>query len=82
MTRLSLSLLPGQKPDAAVTEPDAQLAAAAGENRRAFNKACPLLLAAPGKESSDAAAVCPHAEENRGAAGASWIGGPRSAAFW
>jgi hypothetical protein len=57
-----------------------QLAAAAGENRRAVNKARPLLLAAPGGESSDAAAVWRHAAEDCHAAGASRTGYPQSAA--
>ncbi len=50
-----------------------QLAAAAGENRRAFNKACTLLLAVAGGESSDAAALREHAAENRDAAVTSGI---------
>jgi hypothetical protein len=44
-----------------------QLAAAVGEDRRPIDKACPLLLAAVSREPSDAAAVCGHAAENRGA---------------
>ena len=50
-----------------------QLAAAAGEDRRAVDKACPLLLAAAGGESSDAAAVWRHAAADGGAAAASRI---------
>ena len=50
-----------------------QLAAAAGENRRAFNKACTLLLAVAGGESSDAAVLREHAAENRDAAVTSGI---------
>ena len=38
-----------------------QLAAAAGEDRRPVGKACSLLLAAPGGESSDVAPVRKHA---------------------
>src|SRR5208283_2473893 len=45
-----------------------QLATAVGEDRRPFDKARPLLLAAAGGEPSDAAAVCRHAAEDRGAA--------------
>src|ERR1035437_5659889 len=51
-----------------------QLAAMVGENRRAFNQACALLLAAAGGESSDAAAVWLHAAEDRGAAVGKGIG--------
>jgi hypothetical protein len=40
-----------------------QLAAAAGENRRAFNQARTLLLAVAGGEPSDAAAFREHAAE-------------------
>ena len=50
-----------------------QLAAAAGENRRAFDKACPVLLVAAGRESSDAPALRKHAAEDRDAAAASGI---------
>jgi len=57
-----------------------QLAAAVGENRRAFDKACPVLLVAAGGESSDAPALRKHAAEDRGAAAASGIGGPQSGA--
>ena len=57
-----------------------QLAAAAGENRRAFNKACTLLLAVAGGEPSDAAAFREHAAENCDAAVASRIGGLQSTA--
>ena len=46
-----------------------QLAAAAGENRRAFDKTRPLLLVAAGGESPDAVVVRRHAAEDRGAAG-------------
>jgi hypothetical protein len=51
------------------------LAAAAGESQRTHDKARPLLLAAPGGESSDAAAVWRHARQDRGAAVASGIDG-------
>jgi hypothetical protein len=51
------------------------LAAAPGESRRTHDKALPLPLAAPGGESSDAAAVWRHARQDRGAAVASGIGG-------
>ena len=57
-----------------------QLAAATGENRRAAHQACPVLLVAAGGESSDATAFWQHAEEDRDAAVASGIGGPRSGA--
>ena len=57
-----------------------QLAAAVGEDRRAFNKACSLLLAAAGGESSDAAALREHAAKDRDAAVASGIGRVQSAA--
>jgi len=56
-----------------------QLAAAAGENRRAFDKACPVLLVAAGRESSHAPALRKHAAEDRGAAVA---GGMRRPAEW
>ena len=56
-----------------------QLAAAAGENRRTVDQARTLLLAAAGGEPSDAAAVCRHAAEDRGAAVAGGIGGLLSA---
>ena len=45
-----------------------QLAAAAGENRRTARLICALLLVAAGRGASDAAAVCRHAAEDRGAA--------------
>jgi hypothetical protein len=57
-----------------------QLAAAAGENRRAFNQARTLLLAVAGGEPSDAAAFREHAAENCDAAVASRIGGLQSTA--
>src|ERR1019366_4395229 len=57
-----------------------QLAAAAGENPRAVDKACALLLVAPGGGSSGALALRQHAAENRDAAVASRIGGPQSGA--
>jgi hypothetical protein len=47
-----------------------QLAAAAGEDRRAVGKACPLLLAVVGREPSDAAPVRKHAAAHGGSAGA------------
>jgi len=50
-----------------------QLAAAAGENRRVFDKACPVLLVAAGRESSDAPGLRKHAAEDRDAAAASGI---------
>ena len=50
-----------------------QLAAAVGENRRAVHQTCALLLVAVGREASDAAAVCWHAAEDRGAAVAGGI---------
>ena len=50
-----------------------QLAATVGEDRRAFDQACPLLLAPAGGESSDAAAIWWHAAEDRGAAVTGWI---------
>jgi hypothetical protein len=56
-----------------------QSSAAAGENRRALDKARPLLLAAAGGESPDAAAVWRHAAEDSDAADASRIGCPQSA---
>ncbi len=52
-----------------------QPAAAAYENRRAVDKARPLLLAAAGGESSDAAAVWSHGAHDCHAAGAGGIGG-------
>ena len=57
-----------------------QLAAAAGENRRSFDKARPLLLVTAGGESSYAAAFRQDVGKDRGAAFASGIGGPHSAA--
>ncbi len=53
-----------------------QIAAAPGENRRTFNQACPILLAAAGREPSDAEVLWKHAAENRGATIASGIGEP------
>ena len=50
-----------------------QLATTVGEDRRPFDKARPLLLAAFSREPSDAVAVCQHAAENRGVAIAGWI---------
>ncbi len=50
-----------------------QLAAATAENRRTVDQARTLLLAAAGGEPSDAAAVCRHAAEDRGAAVAGGI---------
>ena len=44
-----------------------QPAAAVGEDWRPIDKACPLLLAAVNREPSEAAAVCGHAAEDRGA---------------
>jgi hypothetical protein len=46
-----------------------QLAAAVGENRRAFDKACPLLLVAACGEPSDAPALWKHAAKDRDAGG-------------
>ena len=43
-----------------------ELAAAAGQNWRTFDQACPVLLVAPGGESSDAAAVRGHGAPDRG----------------
>jgi hypothetical protein len=57
-----------------------QLAAAPGENRRTFDQARPLLLAAAGEESSDAAVVWRHDAGDRNPAVASEIGGLKSAA--
>jgi hypothetical protein len=50
------------------------------KNRRAFDKACPLLLVAAGGEPSDAPALRKHAAEDRDAAVAGGIGGPQSGA--
>jgi hypothetical protein len=50
-----------------------QLAAAAGEDRWAVGEARPLLLAATGRESSDAAALWEYGAADRGVAGASGI---------
>src|ERR1019366_2493962 len=50
-----------------------QLAAAAGENRRAFDKACSVLLVAAGRESSHPPALRKHAAEDRDAAAAGGI---------
>src|SRR5229473_3063238 len=57
-----------------------QLAAAAGENRWPFNKACPVLLVALGGEPPDAPAFREHAAEDCDAAVASGIGGLRGGA--
>ena len=57
-----------------------QLAAALGETRRSSDKARPVLLVAASGEPPDLAALCRHAEEDRGAAVASGIGGPRNGA--
>ena len=46
-----------------------QLAAAVGENRRAFAQACPLLLVAACGEPSDAPTLWKHAAEDRDAGG-------------
>jgi len=51
-----------------------QFAAAAGENRRAAGKACPLLLAIAGREPSHAALVRKHAAADGGFAAASRVG--------
>jgi Transposase DDE domain group 1 len=45
-----------------------QLAAAVGEDRRTAHQTCALLLVGAGGEASDAAVVCRHAAEDRGAA--------------
>ena len=50
-----------------------ELAAAAGENRRPFAQARPLLLVVARGESPDAAAVCRYATEDRGVAGTGGI---------
>src|ERR1035437_3866488 len=55
-------------------------AAAVGENRRTFDKARTLLLAAAGGEPSDAPALCKHAAQDRGAAIARGIGDPQGGA--
>jgi hypothetical protein len=57
-----------------------QLAAAVGENQRAFNQAGTLLLAVAGGEPSDAAAFREHAAENGDAAVTSRIAAWRSTA--
>ena len=54
-----------------------QSSAAARENRWALDKARPLLLAAPGGESSDTAALWRHAGQDRGATVPRRIGGPQ-----
>jgi hypothetical protein len=51
-----------------------QLATAVGEDRRPFDQARPLLLAAFSREPSDASAVCRHAAQDRRAAVAGRIG--------
>ena len=53
-----------------------QLAAAAGEDRRPVGEARPLLLAAAGRESPDAAAVWSHGTADRGAARTRRVGEP------
>src|SRR5271167_397656 len=59
-----------------------QLAAASGQDRRAPDKARPLLLAAAGGESPDAAAIWRHAGQGGGVAIAGGIGaGPSRADF-
>jgi hypothetical protein len=50
-----------------------QFAAAVGENRRAADQACPLLLAIVGREPSHAAPVQKHAAADGGSAGASGV---------
>jgi hypothetical protein len=55
-----------------------QLAAAVGEDRRTAHQTCALLLVAAGGASPDPAALCRHAGEDRGAAVASGISGPRN----
>jgi hypothetical protein len=57
-----------------------QLAAAVGKNRRAFNQACTLPLAAAGGESYGAAALREHAAKDRDDAVASRIGRVQSEA--
>jgi hypothetical protein len=56
-----------------------QLAAAVGEDRRGFDQARPVLLAASGGEPSDAAVVREHGAPDRSAAGAHRIGRGREA---
>ena len=51
-----------------------QLAAAAGEDQRTADQACPLLLAAVGGEPPDAAPVWKHTAADRGFAAASRVG--------
>ena len=51
-----------------------QLAAEAGKDGRSAGETCPLLLAAPGGEPSDATAVWSHAGQDRGATLASRVG--------
>jgi hypothetical protein len=53
-----------------------ELAAAAGENRRSIGQARTVLLVAPGREPSDAAAVWGHAAKDCGASITSRIGEP------
>ena len=53
-----------------------EFAAATGQNRRTFDQARQVLLAAAGGESSDAAAVWKHAAKDRGVTIASGIGAP------
>jgi hypothetical protein len=51
-----------------------KLAAAVGEDRRTFDQACPLPLAAPGRGPSDSAAVWEHDPADRLEALASRVG--------
>jgi hypothetical protein len=55
-----------------------QLAAAGGESGRPFDQACPLLLAAFGGESCDAAPLWGHAVQDRSATLASGVGEPQT----
>jgi hypothetical protein len=48
-------------------------AAAVGEDRRSAGETCPLLLATPGRESSDAPFVWEHGAMDRGASGSSGV---------
>jgi Transposase DDE domain group 1 len=56
-----------------------ELTAAVGQDRRSSNQARPILLAAAGGESSDAAVVWKHGAQDRGAAGAHRISCGRKA---
>ncbi len=58
------------------SETTTELAAAAGEDRRTANETCPLLLAAAGREPSDAAALWSHAGQDRSVALARRVGEP------